>query len=97
MDHTVYNFKASDPEKKESTATKAETALPTIKPTIKRVIESRTRQATKLTSKSMAPAPKMPASATIHELSPKAEIPKAVPDSISKATPKPAPELTPST
>jgi hypothetical protein len=97
MDQTVYNFKASDPEKKERTATKAETALPTIKPTIKTVIESRTRQATKLTSKSMAPAPKMPASATIHELRLKAEIPKAVPESISKATPNPAPELTPST
>jgi hypothetical protein len=97
MDHTVYNFKASDPEKKESTATKAETALPTINPTIKRVIESRTRQATKLTSRSMDPAPRIPAKATIHELRLKAEIPKAVPDSISKATPNPAPELTPST
>jgi hypothetical protein len=97
MDQTVYIFSASAPEKKERTDTKAETALPTIKPTINRVIESRTRQATKLTSKSMDPAPRIPAKATIHELSPKAEIPKAVPESISRATPKPAPELTPST
>ena len=75
----------------------AETAAPNIIPTINSVMLSRTRQATKLTKANTETAPRIPAMAVAQEEITIPEKPKKEPAKRSIATPKPPPELIPST